>query len=67
MARFYVGIVSNKAVPAGREVLVKPSGKDSKPYSYDTPEEAERMGRMCYPDLYPHGLVRVVEGPPDEV
>lgn len=29
---------------------IKPSGKKSKPYSYDTFEEAERMINMCYPN-----------------
>ena len=29
---------------------IKPSGRNSDPYSYDTFEEAERMINMCYPN-----------------
>lgn len=30
---------------------IRPSGKLAKPYEYETREEAERMLRICYPEV----------------
>lgn len=64
-SRFYLGLVSRPDTPAGAEWLVKPSGT-KEPYSWSTREEAEAMARRFYPDQYSKGLVRVVEGPPQD-
>lgn len=32
-------------------VSIKPSGKDAKPYEYDTKEEAEKMLDICYREV----------------
>ena len=45
----------------GKWEKVKPSGKKSLPYEYETFEEAERMLRTCYPLLLWNEEIKVIE------